>query len=299
MPNQTHYRGRFAPSPTGQLHFGSLVAAVGSYLDARHSGGEWLVRMEDLDQTREVPGSADDILRTLEAFGLLWDGVVLYQSQRRAAYRGAVEQLQQSGLIYPCSCSRREIAASGELGEEGIIYTGHCRNKMAGGQKKSAQRIKVDGNLIEVDDLICGRQSQNLQQAVGDFVIERVDGFHAYQLAVVVDDAWQGVTHIVRGADLLHSTPRQCYLQKQLGIPRPHYAHLPIVLDSAGRKLSKQFAAVAVEKSNPLPALYQALGFLGQKQPKEKNLPIEEFWKWAIAHWRRKRVPHQKQKSLS
>lgn len=291
MPNQTQYRGRFAPSPTGQLHFGSLVAAVGSYLDARHSGGEWLVRMDDLDPTREVPGSADDILQTLEAFGFAWDGAIIYQSQRRAAYRAAVEQMQQNGLLYPCGCSRREIAASGQIGEEGIIYPGHCRNKTDEGQKKSALRIKVDAEPVEMDDLIYGHQSQNLQQAVGDFVIERVDGFHAYQLAVVVDDAWQAVTHIVRGADLLYSTPRQCYLQKQLGLPRPHYAHLPLVLDSEGRKLSKQFAAVAVEKNNPLPALYRALAFLGQKQPEERDLSLESFWKWAIAHWCRERVP--------
>ncbi len=247
--------------------------------------------MDDLDQTREVPGSADDILRTLEAFGFIWDGAVVYQSQRRAAYRAAVDQLQQSGLLYPCSCSRREIAASGRMGEEGVIYPGHCRHKTGQGQKKGALRIKVDAEPIEVDDLICGHQSQNLQQAVGDFVIQRADGYHAYQLAVVIDDGWQAVTHVVRGSDLLFSTPRQCYLQKRLGIPRPRYAHLPLVLDSEGRKLSKQFAAVPVEKKRPLPALYQALAFLGQQQPEEPDLLLEEFWEWAIAHWRRDRVP--------
>lgn len=247
--------------------------------------------MEDLDQTREVPGSADDILRTLEAFGFTWDGDVIYQSQRREAYRAAVDQLQQSGLLYPCNCSRREIAASGQMGEEGVIYPGHCRNKEREQQNKSALRLKVNAAPIEVDDLIYGRHSQSLQQAVGDFVIQRVDGFHAYQLAVVVDDAWQGVTHIVRGADLLCSTQRQCYLQQQLMLKKPHYAHLPLVLDDKGRKLSKQFSAMPVEKGDPLPALTQALAFLGQKRPVEVLDGLDDFWVWAIAHWCRDSVP--------
>ncbi len=285
MSNQTKYRGRFAPSPTGQLHFGSLVAAVGSYLDARHYGGEWLVRMEDLDQLREVPGSADDILRTLDAFGFAWDGVVVYQSQRREVYRAAVDQLQHADMLYPCNCSRREIALMGRMGEEGIIYPNYCRDMQDSGGAKSALRLKIDAMPMVMDDLICGRYSQNLQQAVGDFVIQRVDGIHAYQLAVVVDDAWQGVTHIVRGADLLLSTPRQCYLQQQLGLVRPYYAHLPLVLDGDGKKLSKQSAATPVEKERPLPALYEALAALGQRQPDESVVSLDDFWGWAIAHW--------------
>jgi len=291
MPNQTRYRGRFAPSPTGQLHFGSLVAAVGSYLDARHHGGEWLVRMEDLDQTREVPGSADDILRTLEVFGFAWDGAVVYQSHRREAYRAAVDQLQQAGMLYPCCCTRREIALIGRMGGEGVIYPGHCRDKRNSEEDRSALRLKIDAVPMVVDDLVCGHYSQSLQQAVGDFVIQRVDGFHAYQLAVVVDDAWQGVTHIVRGADLLLSTPRQCYLQQQLGFVRPYYAHLPLVLDSDGKKLSKQSAATPVEKKRPLLALHAALATLGQRQPDKSIVSLDDFWDWAIAHWSRDQVP--------
>ena len=284
------YRGRFAPSPTGQLHFGSLVAAVGSYLDARHNKGEWLVRMEDLDQTREVPGSADDILRTLDAFGFTWDGEVVYQNHRTNAYQSAIEQLVKDGLAYPCDCSRKEIARSGQIGREGIIYPGSCRDTLRGSHEKGALRLLVDDEPIELADLICGHTSQNLQQEVGDFIIRRADGFHAYQLAVVVDDAWQQITHVVRGADLLFSTPRQCYLQRLLALPQPRYAHLPLVLDRDGNKLSKQSAAMPVDKKRPLPVLYRALQYLGQELPAEPAASLDEFWRWATAHWNRERV---------
>ena len=289
--SQMIYRGRFAPSPTGQLHFGSLVAAMGSYLDARHHDGEWLVRMEDLDQTREVAGSADDILRTLEAFGFAWHGEVIYQSARTNSYRAIIEQLRQDGLVYPCSCSRKVVAATGQQGKEGIVYAGNCRDGLNSQLETHALRLRVETQPIEMFDLIRGNISQNLAQEVGDFVIRRADGFHAYQLAVVVDDAWQQVTHVVRGADLLFSSPRQCYLQQLLAYPQPQYGHLPLVLDGDGNKLSKQSAATPVDKRRPLPTLYKALQHLGQELPSGPSTTLDEFWGWAIAHWSRESVP--------
>ena len=291
MQETSRYRGRFAPSPTGRLHFGSLVAAVGSYLDARHHKGEWLVRMEDLDQAREMPGSANSILRTLEVFGFTWDGEVIRQSRRSDAYKAAIEQLQQDGVAYPCSCSRKEMAASGQIGEGGVIYSGSCRDRVRSRHDINALRLRIDAGSIEMEDSVRGHYSQNLQQEVGDFVIRRADGLHAYQLAVVVDDAWQQITHVVRGADLLFSTPRQIYLQQRLAFARPCYAHLPLVLDSGGNKLSKQSASTPVEMNDPLPALLSALKHLGQKMPTERPATVAEFWDWAITHWRLRHVP--------
>jgi len=221
------YRGRFAPSPTGTLHFGSLVAAMGSYLDARAQGGEWLVRMEDLDQTRTLPGAADAILRTLDALGFEWDGAVAYQSRRTQAYAQALERLRQAGLVYPCGCSRKQIQRSARLGPEGPIYPGNCRRGLAAGVAARSLRLRVPDQTCAFEDRIQGRIEQNLARQVGDFVVQRADGFHAYQLAVVVDDGWQGINRVVRGADLLLSTPRQIYLQRLLGLDRPDYAHLP------------------------------------------------------------------------
>ncbi|MGB9151240.1 MAG: tRNA glutamyl-Q(34) synthetase GluQRS, partial [Burkholderiales bacterium] len=237
------YRGRFAPSPTGPLHFGSLVAAVGSYLDAKAHGGEWLLRMEDLDTQRNMPGAADGILRTLEQFGFGWDGAVVYQSARKDLYLDALETLREKKLVYPCACSRKEIADSSLVGIEGPVYPGTCRDGMPVGRKVRAWRLRTSENIIKINDLIQGTNSQNIAREVGDFVLQRADRTIAYQLSVVIDDANQGITHVVRGADLLASTPRQVYLQRLLDLPTPHYLHLPVAVNERGEKLSKQTLA--------------------------------------------------------
>jgi glutamyl-Q tRNA(Asp) synthetase len=285
------YHGRFAPSPTGPLHFGSLVAALASYLDARRNAGQWLVRMEDLDRPREVPGAADSILRTLEAFGLTWDGEVLFQSRRDEAYQAAAEALRAIGLLYPCACSRKQIMARGRKGAEGIVYPGNCREGMPPGSSGRSLRVRTTAREITLQDRIQGPLTQSLEREVGDFVIHRADGLFAYQLAVVVDDAWQGISDVVRGADLLLSTPRQIYLQELLGLPRPNYAHLPLAVDEAGRKLSKQRAAQPVSADNPAPALYAALKHLGQSLPPERPDRPDAILEWAVAHWAVDAVP--------
>jgi glutamyl-Q tRNA(Asp) synthetase len=327
MITSSNYRGRFAPSPTGSLHFGSLVAAVGSYLDAKHHQGTWLVRMEDLDSPRCVAGAADDILRTLAAFGLHSDEPVLYQSQRTAAYEAALHQLQTIGAMYPCCCTRREIADSALHGIDGQIYPGACRNGIPEGREGRAWRVRTDylfrhsrengnpaihnaffsnpldscfrGNdgtkilvgVIEFDDALQGHITQHLENEIGDFVVKRADGLFAYQLAVVADDAFQGITHILRGADLLHSTPRQIYLQRLLGLPTPHYMHLPIVVNAQGEKLSKQTLAQAIGTNNVAATLTSVLGFLQQQPPDElRKGSVEEVLNWAIKHWQLKQL---------
>jgi glutamyl-Q tRNA(Asp) synthetase len=288
------YRGRFAPSPTGPLHFGSMVAAVGSFLEARHRGGEWLLRMEDLDPPREVPGAADDILHTLEAFGLHWDGEVVYQSRRHALYEEALEKLRARGALYACACSRREIADSSMSGVDGLVYPGTCRGGIAPGRAPRAWRVKVDGQKIEFNDVIQGSMVRDLAADFGDFVVRRADGFFAYQLAVVVDDATQGITEIVRGADLIESTPRQIHLQRLLGLPTPDYLHLPVALSRQGEKLSKQTFAAPADASRPVPMLCRVLRFLGQDVPPElAERDVENFWRWAIPNWDIDRLPRE------
>jgi glutamyl-Q tRNA(Asp) synthetase len=288
------YRGRFAPSPTGPLHFGSMVAAVGSFIEARYRGGEWLVRMEDLDPPREAPGAADDILRTLEAFGLRWDGEVVYQSRRHALYEQALEKLQARDALYACACSRREIADSSVSGVDGLVYPGTCRAGIAPGRAPRAWRVKVDGQKIEFIDAIQGRMNRDLTADFGDFVVRRADGFFAYQLAVVVDDAAQGITAIVRGADLIESTPRQIHLQRLLDLPTPDYLHLPVALNAQSEKLSKQTFAAPLDTAHPLPTLLQVMRFLGQDVPVELiEGSIEDFWRWAVTHWDMTRVPRE------
>ncbi len=282
------YIGRYAPSPTGPLHFGSLVAAVGSYLDARAQGGRWLLRMEDLDPPREMPGAADGILHSLEAFGFQWDGAVLFQSRRREAYAAATAELLRSGAAFPCACSRSEIADSGLHGLEGPIYPGTCRQGLPAGREARALRVRVPDQEMGFDDAAQGRLSQNLARDIGDFIVRRSDGGHAYQLAVVVDDAFQGVTDVVRGADLLLSTPRQLLLQELLGLPRPRYLHLPVAVNPAGEKLSKQTHARPLDGQEPGPLLWQALAFLRQGPPGAlRTASIDEIWHWAMSHWRR------------
>jgi glutamyl-Q tRNA(Asp) synthetase len=285
MPISTPYRGRFAPSPTGPLHFGSLVAALASCLDARANSGEWLVRIEDVDQARAVAGAADDILRALDRFGFEWDGGVACQSRRTALYEDALDTLRRTGAAYDCACSRKDIARAGHVGAEGPVYPGTCRRGLPHGGTPRAVRVHTHDEPVEVTDRVYGVQSQRLESALGDFVVRRADGFFAYQLAVVVDDADQGITHVVRGADLLASTPRQAYLQTLLGLPTPESAHVPVVLGADGRKLSKRDAAHPVDPRDPLPALLAAWGFLGQSV--QGGLPASpaEFWTFAMERW--------------
>ncbi|MDP2759148.1 MAG: tRNA glutamyl-Q(34) synthetase GluQRS [Sideroxyarcus sp.] len=287
------YRGRFAPSPTGPLHFGSLVAAVGSYLDAKHHHGTWLVRMEDLDTPRCVPGAAVDILRTLETLGLHSDEPVLYQSQRTAVYETALQQMKNCGAAYPCGCTRKEIADSALHGIEGPAYPGTCRDGIPAGREARAWRVRTDypcrpnaAGMISFEDALQGHTTQNLEAELGDFVVKRADGLFAYQLAVVADDGFQGITHIVRGADLLASTPRQIYLQRLLGLPTPHYLHLPIAVNDAGEKLSKQTLAAPVDTSQPVVALLRVLDFLQQRPPADlAGSDARTLLDWAIQHW--------------
>ena len=289
------YRGRFAPSPTGPLHFGSLVAALASYLDARSRAGEWLVRIEDIDTPRTVAGAGDRILRTLAACGMEWDGAILYQSQRSHAYHAALDRLRELDVIYACACTRREIADSAVSGIDGPVYRGTCRSGLAPGKSARAWRVRTADAAIVFDDLVQGQVEQNLETDIGDFVIYRADHVFAYQLAVVVDDAEQRITDVVRGADLLDSTPRQIYLQRLLGLPTPRYLHVPVAVNAAGEKLSKQTRAPAIDPQRPGPALVAALDFLGQQPPAElAEADSAALWTWAIAHWRRDRIPRRR-----
>jgi glutamyl-Q tRNA(Asp) synthetase len=267
--------GRFAPSPTGPLHLGSLVAALGSWLFARAAGGRWLVRMEDLDAPRVVPGAADDILRTLERFGLTWDGEVVVQSRRLALYESALEDLLRKKMAYACACSRADLAraasapdaGAGGAAPRGAIYPGTCREGLPPGRTARAFRFRVPPGLFTFEDLLFGTLSEDVQKTVGDFVVKRADGPYAYQLAVVVDDAAQGVTQVVRGADLLDSTARQIALQRALSLATPSYAHLPLVLGADGRKLGKRDGALPLESLDDAArrrAFHFALSALGQ-----------------------------------
>lgn len=287
----TRYTGRFAPSPTGPLHFGSLVAAVGSYLDARANDGRWLLRIEDVDAPRTVEGSADSILRTLERFGFEWDGEIVWQSQRLDAYAEALETLRRAGQVYPCACTRREIADSA-LGRDGSrVYPGTCRTGLPEGRSARAWRVRAEGR-VRFEDAVQGWREEDLATEVGDFVVLRADGQFAYQLAVVVDDAEAGITHVVRGADLLDSTARQHHLQTLLGYPTPSYAHLPVVVNAANEKLSKQTLAAAIDMADVGATWRAALVFLGHHPPAALNgAPALEIRRWAIAHWSLARVP--------
>ena len=257
--------GRFAPSPTGPLHLGSLVAALGSRVLARRAGGRWLVRMEDLDAARVVEGAAEEILKTLRVYGLTWDGEVVYQSQRIALYEHALDALRAKGLVYDCACSRAELqrAASAPVGQE-AVYPGTCRDGIPPGRVARAVRFRVPEGVIGFHDLLVGYVEENVARETGDFIVKRADGVFAYQLAVVVDDAEQGITQVVRGADLLSSTPRQIALQRALGLPTPEYAHVPLALNPDGTKISKRDGAVPLDPSRvdeTLETAYQILGF--------------------------------------
>lgn len=288
------YRGRFAPSPTGPLHLGSLVAAVGSYLDARTQGGEWLLRMEDIDTPRNLPGAAENIVATLAAFGFEWDGPILWQSSRLEAYAEALAQLRAAGLAYGCACSRKEIADSTTRPaiDGGLAYPGNCRDGLPPGRNARAWRLQVSDQEIVFTDRLQGRIAQQLERDVGDFVLHRADGLFAYQLAVTVDDHFQGISDVVRGADLLASTPRQIWLQQCLGFAEPRYAHLPVASNAAGEKLSKQTLAPALDVASAAAELVRALQFLGQAAPDElSRAPVAEVWAWALENWRFAAIP--------
>ena len=275
------YTGRFAPSPTGDLHFGSLLAAVASYLQARRRFGQWLVRIDDIDPPREIEGSADRILRDLSAFGMRSDQEVLYQSSRISAYRAACQQLLDQGHAYNCGCTRAEL-------RPGDAYPGTCRNGVLAGRQARSVRLRTDRARIEFRDGVQGQQSSELESEQGDFVIWRTDGLPAYQLAAALDDAQLGVSEVVRGADLLDSTFRQIHVQQALGLSSPAYAHVPVVTVN-GDKLSKRLNSDPLAGSDPAQALDRALRFLGQDPPRETG--FEEMWAWAEANWDLARVP--------
>jgi glutamyl-Q tRNA(Asp) synthetase len=295
MPTHS-YRGRFAPTPSGALHFGSLIAALGSYLDARAHGGEWHLRIEDVDPPRVAPGSADRILRTLDAFGFEWDGPVVYQSQRGEAYAAAIERLIDAGRIYGCDCTRKVLKENARIGVDGPVYPGTCRERHL--PLQGALRFRVPATRITFNDLLAGRVGCDVAQECGDFVLRRADGVYTYQLAVTVDDAELGVSHIVRGADLLASTPRQIVLQHALGYPTPAYLHLPVALNADGGKLSKQTLAAPLSDENPLPALLQAAAFLGIYKSREVG-SVSEFWQRTPPLWQRESLPPLRARRLA
>ncbi|MCB1914523.1 MAG: tRNA glutamyl-Q(34) synthetase GluQRS [Rhodocyclaceae bacterium] len=287
------YVGRFAPSPSGPLHFGSLVAAAGSYLEARCAGGRWLLRIEDVDRPRTVAGAEAQILRQLEALGFEWELDPWRQSERDQAYRAALASLRECAQVFDCGCSRREIADSALAPDGAPRYPGTCRNGLAAGRQARTVRLRTEAGVeICFDDAVQGRVCEDVGTAVGDFVLQRADGLFAYQLAVVVDDAASGVTDVVRGADLIDSTCRQIWLQRCLGLPTPRYMHLPVAINGYGNKLSKQSRARAIDPSRPAPALVAALAFLGQQPPDAlAGGSPATIWRWAIDHWRPEAIP--------
>ena len=278
--------GRFAPSPSGDLHFGSLVSAVGSYLEAKSAGGLWLLRIEDIDPPREIAGSAGRIIDDLTSLGLMPDGPVLYQSSRLDAYQEAVEHLLNTGMAFACACSRKDLPKSGR-------YPGTCRNGIASGKLPRSVRFRVNDGNSAFNDKLQGPVSESLAETCGDFIIKRADGLFAYQLAVVVDDEFQGITQVVRGADLLDSTSRQICLQEALGYHSPDYMHLPVVMSVDGKKLSKRFEADPVKHLNPAIAITRALQFLNQDPP--TGLSLHDLWQWALAHWNSDLIPREKE----
>lgn len=294
---ETQYRGRFAPSPSGPLHFGSLITALASFLDARKHQGKWLVRMEDIDPPREQPGAADAILRCLEAHHLYWDESVFYQSHQQNTYENCLRELQKNNWIYNCDCSRQDLQIT-----QGI-YQGRCRNRQSEIQSPYALRLKLydlpdypSPDIKQFQDLIQGQQTQNLRTEAGDQILKRRDGFYAYQLAVVVDDIAQKISHIVRGRDLLDVTARQIFFFELLDVKPPTYAHLPLALMPNGQKLSKQNLAPALDTQQANINLWQALNFLGQNPPAElQKSSIDEILGWAINNWRIEWVPKEDQ----
>ena len=292
----TPYRGRFAPSPTGPLHAGSLATALASWLDARAANGTWLVRIEDLDPPRTVPGAAQHILQTLARCRLESDEPVVFQSARGAHYQAAFARLQAAGLIYGCVCSRKDVdeVIEAQSGLRAGVYPGTCAARAAPGKPIRAYRTRVPDEHFSFVDRAAGEYTQHLTRDVGDFVVRRADGLWAYQLAVVADDAEQGITDVVRGADLLDNTPRQIYLQRALRLPTPRYLHVPLVLNAAGEKLSKQTGAIAIDSRRPLQELQRAVQHLGLGTL-EAAASINEFLERAVEQWRTQHSSNQQQ----
>ncbi|MBA6342247.1 tRNA glutamyl-Q(34) synthetase GluQRS [Colwellia sp. MB02u-10] len=281
----SHYRGRFAPSPSGLLHFGSLIAALASYLDAKHNHGQWLVRIEDIDPPREKAGASAEILTTLENYGLHWDEDVLYQSQQSNVYREVLSELAQQKLSYYCRCTRAQIKATGG------IYPGHCRH-LSQPENASAIRVINTIGISHYHDLIQHPVTCNAKLAQEDFIVLRKDGLFAYQLAVVVDDIYQGITHVIRGCDLLEPTARQLSFYQILQHNAPKFGHFPLAVTAQGFKLSKQNNAPEIDQKNPVPSLFAALKFLGQQPPEQlQQANVTELLTWAIAHWSITQVP--------
>lgn len=290
--NSKNYIGRFAPSPTGPVHFGTLIAAVGSYLQARKNNGDWLIRIEDVDTTRAIKGADTDILNTLESFGFEWDDEIVYQSKQTRHYQNVLDLLTTQALTFPCICSRKQL-----LGQD--IYPGTCRSRQYPEKQQHAIRLLAKETTIEFNDRVMGKQSQNIRQQCGDFTIKRRDGLFAYQLAVVVDDAIQNITEVVRGADLLDSTPRQIYLQQLLNYHTPDYCHLPLAVDAIGNKISKSEGATKIGVNQKEKLLIKVLSFLGQNPPADLALSsINDIWLWAIEHWQVKQIPKQQEQTI-
>lgn len=285
------HAGRYAPSPTGDLHKGSLLAALAAFFQARSHKAPWYMRVDDLDTPRVIPGKSLEILNTLEAFGLHWDGAVLYQSRRNSIYEDVIARLNKGNYLFDCGCTRRE-ARAGPYGPEGPIYPGTCRYGLPAGRAPRSVRIKVGDATVAVTDGIQGHYSQCLAADIGDFVLRRADGIVAYQLATVVDDAAQGVAEVVRGADLMSSTPRQIFLNEALGHARLTYAHVPILVDRRGRKLGKSNGALALDRNRRSNELVEALMLLGQTPPQGLAAEsIDRIIEWGIDHWQLEAVP--------
>jgi len=293
--SKVKYRGRFAPSPTGDLHIGSLIAAVGSYLIAKSQQGEWWLRIEDIDPPREISGATDHILRTLDAFGFEWENLS-FQHARQDIYQHALETLHQHGLVYPCICSRKTLAENHPVQR---VYPGLCRHRTGPIAGPVAWRVRCPDRELQLQDGLQGNLQYHLAKDIGDFIVKRADGLFSYQLAVAVDDAAQGMTDVVRGADLLDSTPRQIHIQQLLNLTPPRYLHLPVIVNSMGQKLSKQTHAPPLDANQPIPQLWSALHLLGQNPPTElQSGALASIWDWAFNHWNPALLPQQRYISL-
>ena len=285
------YRGRFAPSPTGPLHFGSLIAAISSYAQARKQNGTWLVRIEDVDQPRCDATSTKLILEALEIYGMQWDENIVYQSQRDHLYQTALDILKSKNLSYDCACSRKDINVNAEYNSN-LIYPGTCKNGIKNNKQARSIRLHTNNEIINFNDKVQGYYSQNITKDVGDFIIKRADNLFAYQLAVVVDDEEQNITEVVRGSDMLDSTARQILLQQLLSYVTPQYMHIPLATTEDGNKLSKQNMAPPINIEDPRPTLISALTFLKQYPPTDlRDCNIETIWDWVINNWSIKAIP--------
>ena len=300
MSPQPPYRGRFAPTPSGPLHFGSLIAATGSYLQAKSQHGEWLLRIDDIDPPREQKGAADDILKILEGFGFEWDSEVLYQSSRTQRYQEAVDELIQQHIAYACSCSRKELLKNAKQTNSGTVYPGFCRNKSLNITAETSTRLRCDNNPVRFEDLIQGNQCIDMKNHIGDFILQRRDRLFSYHLASGIDDAEQKITEVIRGADLLNCTPCHIHVQRRLNLPSPYYHHLPLAINETGQKFSKQTHASPIEVKHSVVLLYNTLKFLGQEPPIHLiDSSQKDIWEWAKTNWRLDLVPKKIQITVS